>query len=151
PFREFVSACKRLAAEDNRSLRIVRIGASPEMDALAAENSDIFESHGDLSEETAIPLLANCDFLYAMYPAQAKYELFRRTSLPIKASTYVQAQRPIFAHTPSDSTLACIVNKYKIGQVCPDQREDQIARDVRKLLDATIPTASYETARSELM
>ncbi len=65
-----------------------------------------------------------------MYPAGGKYQLFRRTSLPIKVSTYVQAQRPIFAHTPADSTLACVVTKYKLGAVCMAGIENDIAGDV---------------------
>jgi hypothetical protein len=40
-----------------------------------------------------------------MYLAGKKYELFRRTSLPIKVSTYAQAQRPTFAHTPREARL----------------------------------------------
>jgi hypothetical protein len=83
PFLRFVSAGKRLPQEQNRTLRI---SASPEMDLIAAQDREIFASHGDLSEESAIPLLAACDFLYAMYPAGRKYERFRRTSLPIKSS-----------------------------------------------------------------
>jgi hypothetical protein len=151
PFLRFVLACKKLAAQEKRQLRIIRIGASPEMDAIAVADREIFRSHSDLSEEDAIPILAACDLLYAMYPAEKKYELFRRTSLPIKVSTYVQTRRPIFAHTPGDSTLACIVAKYKIGEVCEGQREDEIARDIRTLLDHSVPHENFERARRELM
>jgi hypothetical protein len=151
PFLRFVSACKKLAQEQNRTLRIIRIGASPEMDAIAAQDREIFASHGDLSEENAIPLLAACDFLYAMYPAGGKYELFRRTSLPIKVSTYVQAQRPIFAHTPADSTLACVVTKYKLGAVCMAGIENDIAGDIRTLLQHPVPRENFARAASDLM
>jgi hypothetical protein len=151
PFLRFVSASRKLAHQEKRSLRIVRIGSSPEMDAIAAADPEIFASHGDLSEEDAIPILATCDFLYAMYPAETKYELFRRTSLPIKVSTYVQAQRPIFAHTPRDSTLACVVAKYKIGEICDSGSEDDIASGIRILLGQSVPRENFEHARSELM
>jgi hypothetical protein len=151
PFRRFLSACKKLAEQGKRSLRIVRIGSSPEMDAIAAADPEVPASRGDLSEENAIPVLANCDLLYAMYPAGKKYELFRRTSLPIKVSTYVQAQRPIFAHTPRDSTLACVVAKYKIGEVCDSAFEADIASGIRMLLGQSVPRANFEHARNELM
>jgi hypothetical protein len=151
PFRRFVSACKKIAEQTSRGLRIVRIGASPEMDIVAAQDTALFESHGDLSEENAIPLLASCDILYSMYPAAKKYQLFRRTSLPIKVSTYLQAQRPIFAHAPGDSTLACVVGKYKIGQVCETDDEQDITGVLRKLLADGVPHANYEHARRELM
>lgn len=147
PFRRFLSACKKLAEQEKRSLRIVRIGSSPEMDAIAVADPEIFSSHGDLSEENAIPILATCDLLYAMYPAGKKYELFRRTSLPIKVSTYVQAQRPIFAHTPGDSTLACVVAKYRIGEVCDSGSE----ADIGILLGQSVPRENFERARNELM
>jgi hypothetical protein len=146
-----VAACKKLAEQEKRSLRIIRIGSSPEMDAIAAVDREIFASHGDLSEENAIPILAACDLLYAMYPAENKYQLFRRTSLPIKVSTYVQAQRPIFAHTPHDSTLACVVAKYKIGAICESGFEDNIASDIRILLEQSVPPENFERARSDLM
>ena len=150
-FLRFVSACKKVAEQKKRSLRIIRIGSSPEMDVIAAADREIFVSHNDLTEENAIPILATCDLLYAMYPAEKKYELFRRTSLPIKVSTYVQAQRPIFAHTPRDSTLACVVAKYKIGEVCESELGDEIARDIRNVLDLSAPHQTFERARSELM
>jgi hypothetical protein len=151
PFLRFVSACKKMAEQEKRRLRIIRIGSSPEMDAIAAEESEIFASHNDLTAENAIPILATCDLLYAMYPAGKKYELFRGTSLPIKVSTYVQAQRPIFAHTPRDSTLACVVAKYGIGEVCESEREDEMARDIRNVLDGSVPHHNFERARGELM
>jgi hypothetical protein len=151
PFLSFLSACKKLAQEQKRSLRIVRIGSSPEFEAIAAQHREIFISHGDVSEQSAIPLLAACDFLYAMYPSGKKYQLFRRTSLPVKVSTYVQAQRPIFAHTPTDSTLACVLAKYKIGRICASELEHDIARDIRFLLEHPVPRENFEQARSELM
>ncbi len=151
PFLRFVAACKKLAQEQKRTLRIIRIGASPEMDAIAAQNREAFESHADLTEQKAIPLLAACDLLYAMYPAGKKFRLFRCTSLPVKVSTYVQAQRPIFAHTPADSTLACVVAKYEIGSICESDFEHDIASRLRVLLQQTVPLENFERARGELM
>ena len=152
PFARFVSACKQIAAENGRTLRIVRIGSSAEMDKIAACNPEMFQAHGDLDEQNAIPLLAGCNFAYAMYPAGKRYELFRKTSLPIKLSTYLQAQRPIFAHTPLDSTLACVVNKYKVGRTCDCHRsEHEIASEIRNLLAQSMPSQNYEDARKELM
>jgi hypothetical protein len=151
PFLTFLSACKKLAQEQKRALRFVRIGASPEMDAIAASDREIFVTHGDLAEPDAIPMLAACDFLYAMYPAGRKYELFRRTSLPVKVSTYVQAQRPIFAHTPADSTLACVVEKYEIGAICESVSEHHVTDAIRVLLQAHLPRESFERARGDLM
>jgi hypothetical protein len=152
PFRQFVSACKEIAGEQNRVLRIIRIGSSPEIDAIAAHDPEIFQAHGDLPEQDAIPLLASCDFLYAMYPAGSRYELFRRTSLPIKLSTYVQTLRPIFAHSPPDSTLACVVNKYQVGRTCESDRPSQtVAAEIRHLLGQTVPRENFERVKNELL
>lgn len=151
PFRRFLEACKRIAAEENCRLRVVRIGHSPELDGLVAANPEMFRSYGDLSEAAAIPLLAACDLQYAMYPAGQRYELFRRTSLPIKLSTYVQAQRPIFAHSPQDSGLARIVGPARVGSVCSSEDESEIYRSIRETLGNSYPLQAFETLRQELM
>jgi hypothetical protein len=150
-FRRFVAACKQVAAEQQRTLRMVRVGTSAQMDEVAAADPDLFVAHGDLSEQDAISVLASCDFVYAMYPAGQRFELFRKTSLPIKLSTYVQAQRPVFAHSPSDSTLARIVGTYNVGCVCESNDESEIAMAIRKISDQIVPHHSYELIRETLM
>jgi hypothetical protein len=151
PFRQFVKACLGYAAEQKRTLRILRIGASTEMDKVAKEYPEIFESRGELEESAAIPILGNCDFCYAMYPDGVRYEGFRRTSLPIKLSTYIQAQRPIFAHTPDDSNMAKVISKYHVGTVCTAQGEPDLRRSIRGLMDLPIGREQFEAARFELM
>jgi hypothetical protein len=151
PFRQFLNACKRVASEQRRTLRVVRIGSSPEWNSLTAEEPDIFESYSDLDESAAIPLLASCDLLYAMYPPGFRYELFRKTSLPIKLSTYVQAQRPIFVHSPLDSGLARIVGSARVGCVCSSVEESELARDIRRTTATSISRDSFEELRQELM
>ena len=151
PFREFVLACRSYATKENRSLKIVRIGDSPEMDKIAAENLATFEHHGELLEENALPVLATCDFVYAMYPDGFRFRGFRRTSLPIKLSTYIQAQRPIFAHTPPDSGLAQLICKYAVGTVCSSHSEDAIQQAIQAILQAKITRNHFEALRSDLM
>jgi hypothetical protein len=151
PFRRFLNVCKQIAAEQNRNFQVIRIGSSPEMNSFAKEDPAVFESHGDLDEDIAVPLLARCDLLYAMYPSASKYEIFRRTSLPIKLSTYVQAQRPIFAHSPADSGLARIVGPARVGCVCASEDEGQIARQIRETMQTSFRHQSFETLRQDLM
>ena len=151
PFGRFLNACERIAAEKKRALRVIEIGSSPEMNGFRKEHPAVFEAHGDLHEDDAVPLLARCDLLYAMYPSGSKYELFRRTSLPIKLSTYVQAQRPIFAHSPADSGLARIVGPARVGCVCSSEEPGQIARQIRETIEALREPESFEALRRELM
>ena len=151
PFRRFLAACQRIAAEQNRRLRFIRIGASPEMDQFAREHPATFESHGDLDESMAVPLLATCDLLYAMYPPGRKYQLFRRTSMPIKLSTYVQAQRPVFAHSPLDSGLARVVGSAGVGCVCSSLDESELVRRIRQTFATPFPPDRFESLRRELM
>ena len=151
PFERFLAACKQIAAERKRELRVIRIGASPELGAFSRRDPEIFEAHGDLEEETAIPLLASCDLLYAMYPSGKKFERFRRTSLPIKLSSYVQAQRPIFAHAPRDSTLARIVGPWRVGKVCDRDNQTAIKAQLDEALQTAVPWLNFEQLRQELM
>jgi hypothetical protein len=151
PFRKFVLACLSYATEQNRSLKIVRIGGSPEMDKIAGENLTTFENHGELLETDALPVLANCDFVYAMYPNGWRFRGFRRTSLPIKLSTYIQAQRPIFAHTPGDTGLAQLIEKYGVGTVCSSQSTDAIQQAIQAMLEVKIARSHFEALRSDLM
>ncbi len=151
PFRQFILASRKLAAAKKRTLRIVRIGACSEMDKVSSENPSVFESHGDLLEPDALHLLANCDFVYAMYPEGFRFQGFRRTSLPIKLSTYIQAQRPIFAHTPPDSGLAQLICKYGVGTICSSNTEDAIQQAIRVILPAKITRHHFEALRRDLM
>jgi len=151
PFREFVLACRELAEGQKRSLKIVRIGTSPQMDEVASENLVSFENHGELAERDALPILASCDFSYAMYPDGFRFKGFRRTSLPIKLSTYIQAQRPIFAHTPPDSGLAELVSEFKVGAVCSSDRRDAIRACLETLLSSRITRQQFEDLREKLM
>lgn len=150
-FRKFVLACGDLARRQKRCLKIIRIGRSPEMDEIAAENPTAFELHGELLEECALPLLAACDFVYAMYPYGFRFRGFRRTSLPIKLSTYIQAQRPIFAHTPPDSGLAQIVRQFHVGKVCSSGQRPEIERTIEELLSSRFAREDFEKLRVELM
>lgn len=67
---------------------------------------DLIKINDHLSEDKAIIELSKCNFVYSMYPQNAQLQIFGKTSLPTKLTSYVQACRPIFGHGPSDSTLA---------------------------------------------
>src|SRR6202008_801380 len=118
---------------------------------IASENPATFENHGELLEQDALPVLAKCDFVYAMYPEGFRFRGFRRTSLPIKLSTYIQAQRPIFAHTPPDSGLAQLVRQFNVGKICSTGQHSDIRKTVDELLSSEYPREAFEKLRVELM
>lgn len=151
PFRQFVLACRSLADAQKRALKIARIGASPEMDKIAAENLAVFEDYGELLEKDALPVLATCDLVYAMYPEGLRFKGFRRTSLPIKLSTYIQAQRPVFAHTPGDSGLARLVAQFSVGKVCSSNEQGKIRQAIEELLNSPVTRENFEALRRDLM
>ena len=151
PLRLFLLACQSYAEQSGRAFKVVRIGTSPELDLVADRQPEMFENHGELEEAQALPLLASCDFVYAMYPPGTKFKCFRRTSLPMKLSTYIQAQRPIFAHTPNDSGLADIVSKFGIGEVCCSNRIEDIRRHVDRLVNLQIEPGQFEQVRRDLL
>jgi hypothetical protein len=151
PFRAFLRACRNIATERNRALKVLRVGTSPELDEIARENPSLFENKSELTEDQAIPVLASCDLVYAMYPAGSRFECFRRTSMPMKLSTYIQAQRPIFAHAPADSGLAQVVSQFSIGQVCSSESVEMIRTAIAQSLDSPVEPQNFETARQDLM
>ena len=151
PFRRFVAACKRVAAEKGLELRIIRVGSSAQIDRVASEDPRSFVALGELAEPDAVRALAACDLCYAMYPEGESFASFRQTSLPIKLSTYVQAQRPVFAHAPRDSTLARAVSGYSIGAVCETNSVAALAEAVSAVCSQSVAREAFERIRKELM
>jgi hypothetical protein len=151
PFRQFLRVCQMLTTRNKRELKVLRIGSSPELDVVAAGCPELFDNRGELDEQQAIPLLGSCQILYAMYPQESRFACFRQTSLPMKLSTYVQAQRPIFAHTPMDSGLARAVSKHGVGTVCSSNRESDIQVSIEELLRTEIDPERFEAIRKDLM
>jgi hypothetical protein len=151
-FREFVEALRAHGRNLGMSVKLVKIGRSREFEKVQEVHPDLVEDLGELPEKAAIEELSKCNFLYSMYPDTPRFEVFRRTSQPMKLSTYVQAQRPIFAHTPEDSTLAAAVRKYRIGSVCgsSDRQGIEVALKALQQLEE-IPRERFEQARTELL
>ncbi|MFZ0676558.1 hypothetical protein [Candidatus Binatus sp.] len=151
-FREFVEGLRAHGRRLGVPVKLVKIGRSREFEKVQEDHPDLVEDLGELPEKAAIEELSKCNFLYSMYPDLPRFEVFRKTSQPMKLSTYIQAQRPIFAHTPEDSTLAAAVRKYRIGTVCPssDRQGIEVALKAHLHLEE-VPRERFEQARSELL
>lgn len=76
---------------------------------------------------------------------------FLSVSLELLLSTYIQAQRPIFAHTPPDSGLAELMAKDRVGVVCSSDRELDIRNAMQKIAEAKITRENFESIRSDIM
>lgn len=150
-FRRFVEALQAYGAKVGKSVRILKIGRSREFEKVQADHGDIIDDRGDVCESTAIEYLAQCDFLYAMYPHGSRFKVFRKTSMPTKVTTYIQAQRPILVHAPDDSGLSQVVRKYGLGAVCSSLEQDKIIEAIDECRRANLSWERYEDARSGLL
>lgn len=101
--------------------------------------------HSFTPEENLPAALAPMHALYVNYPFDAQSNIFRQTSHPAKLSTYLKAQRPIFAHTPLPSSLADFVGG--VGLVCASTNPATIAAQLQLLLSTPIPPAQFAKAR----
>lgn len=104
--------------------------------------------HPFLSEDQLPAALVPMHALYANYPFDNNSRVFRQTSHPAKLSTYLKAQRPIFAHTPLPSSLADFVGGTGVGLVCSSANPSTVAQQLQLLLSTPIPAAQFAHARS---
>jgi hypothetical protein len=146
----FVSAFKSAAAHLQRRPQLRLIGPSgiplqKTCDLLGTEQVEVIPyQHGD----AALPLLHGCHFLYAMYPFAHRDQVFRQTSLPSKLAVYLRAQRPVFAHTPADSTLSRRIAESGIGTVCSSLEQAKIREQIQELATQPAPDPQqYEATR----
>ncbi|MHA3772795.1 hypothetical protein ACXR0O_14775 [Verrucomicrobiota bacterium sgz303538] len=145
--RRFCVALSRLAERVGRSARMLFIGNSSRYRSVAEGHNVKCEFIEALEEARAVALLANCTFLYAMYPFDRISAVFRKTSLPTKLTTYLKAQRPIFAHTPIPSSLASFIEDTEVGTVCQSCVPGELCGSIEALLKRVNEPYEYEKAR----
>jgi hypothetical protein len=151
-WRAFLLALRAYAAANGLRARMTMVGLAERYHALASEFSDIVELIGDTPEEQAVDRLRACDFLYAMYPFEPRADVFRRTSLPTKISSYLLSQRPIFGHAPSASSMADVLRAHDIGVLYPYAAGSAagFAGAFDAIRSKSVPAAAYENARIAL-
>jgi hypothetical protein len=149
-WRALLGALRTVAAERGVGAKMSMIGLAAKYHPLAAEFSDCVELIGDLPEAAAVERLFTCHVVYAMYPFDARSDVFRRTSLPTKLTSYIKAQRPILAHSPAGSTLLDIVERYALGVPCTSSEPEALATALRRALLHEPPAGAYERARDEV-
>jgi hypothetical protein len=122
-------------------------GASRALRTLDKRFPGIIRQMGHLCETEAVAQLQSCDFVYAMYPFSPRYKIFRRTSLPLKLTTYFLASRPIFAHCPPDSSLAEVMNRFNIGSMVSSVKPDDLMAGVNQILKVKLIASEIQRAR----
>ena len=151
-WRTFLAALRRYAARRDLRVRMTMVGLAERYQTIAAEFPGTVELVPDTPEEQAVERLRHCDFLYAMYPFETRADVFRRTSLPTKISSYLLCQRPIFGHAPAASSLADVLRAHDIG--CLFSSASGGATEFEATFEAittkVVPDAAYETARAAL-
>ena len=147
----FMRGAASAARQLGRRLRLSFIGRNrinPADHAALLPGDAVIEVSPSLPEEEAMAKLSACHLLYAMYPFDERCRVFRMTSLPTKLSSYIQAQRPVFAHTPADSTLADMVQRHSIGSVCASLDIPVIAEAVKAALRCRPAPGVFESMRA---
>jgi hypothetical protein len=80
-------------------------GVSDQMRRAVRDSKVVVEFLGHMSEQHGLEILRRAFALYVGYPFGGRDRAIRRTSFPVKLSTYVQAARPLLVHAPFDSSL----------------------------------------------
>jgi glycosyltransferase involved in cell wall biosynthesis len=149
-FRLFCQALQEYAKAKGLNAKLITIGLAREYITIIEEFPQLIQDIPQLTESKAIEQLSSCNFVYAMYPFSRSAKVFRQTSLATKITTYIQAQKPIFAHTPSDSTLATLVNNYQMGLICDRLNLSGLIEAIEQLCHQEVNPQSFESARAAL-
>jgi len=149
-WRAFLQALVAFARRRGLRPKMLMVGLATKFHRIAGEFPGVVELLPDMPEERAVETFSTADVLYAMYPFDPRADVFRRTSLPTKVSTYVRCRRPILAHSPRESSLADVVEAHGIGRVCDTAAVSGIEASLAATLDRAIPPARFEDARDKL-
>ena len=151
PFRKFVLACRSYATKTNRSLKIVRIGDSPEMDKIAAENLATFENHENCSRKTLCQCSPPATLSMRCTRTASASEVFAgrafqsNSPLTYRRSALFLRTHPPIADWPNSSTNTLW------ARVCSSHSEGAIQHAIHSILQAKITRDHFEALRSDLM
>jgi hypothetical protein len=151
-WRAFLAALRAYATARGLRPRMTMIGLAERYRPLASEYHDIVELVPDTPEPDAVTRLQRCDFVYAMYPFDARADVFRRTSLPTKVSSYLLCQRKIFGHAPAASSLADVLRAHDVGVLFPSPAGSpaMFEQAFETIRGKIVEPAAYENARAAL-
>ncbi len=143
----FMDVLRQYGAQKNIQVKLNMWGYHPGPADIPSAYSELISIKGDLSEDKVLPELANCDFVYCMYPMDKGASLFSRTSLPTKLSSYVMAGRPVFGHGPADSSLAEFIQNTSTGLMWTNSDASAGIEILDRLKKLELTGSTWEKAR----
>lgn len=149
-WRAFLAALKAYAGRRGLTARMIMVGLADRYRAVAGEFAGMVELIPDTPEDQAVQRLAACDFVYAMYPFERRADVFRRTSLPTKVSSYLLCQRPILGHAPAASSLADVLRAHDVGELCSSAAPAALENSIETIVRKTTTPEQFEGARAAL-
>lgn len=145
--RALARAVQQLIAGGTPAQLVMIAPSGPVARFLAKYFGELVEIHRPIPEPEVLAVLRTCTMAYAAYPFAKQYRTFRRTSLPTKITTYLQAPLPILARTPADSTLVDFVQRTGTGTLVQGTSIESLRSAIRSLMTTSIPACRYREAR----
>jgi glycosyltransferase involved in cell wall biosynthesis len=130
----FFDALRKLEEIDCVRFKVLAFGRSPAFESAALKFPGLVEPQGDVAEDEAIRQLQDCRFVYSMYSFDSRHQIFRETSQPTKISTYLMAARPMFVHSPRDSTSSQMMERFKLGISVNSLVQSDLIDGLRRIL-----------------
>lgn len=145
----FLRGAESLARTQGRKL-VIKVIGKPGVNTQPPRGfGGQIEMLGQMDEAEGITQLSACHAVYAMYPFSETYRVFRETSQPTKLSTYVQAARPIFGHSPRGSSLENFLARFPIGANCASLDVPEIAAALEAVIAQPPSRERFQTALEE--
>lgn len=146
-FLYFLKLLKLYGLQKDVSFSIHLWGSKMDFTDVSEDLRTLIYVHEDLPEKEVVEKLKECTFVYAMYPFDENYSIFRKTSLPTKLSSYVLAQIPIFGHAPYDSTLSDFLLTTKTGHLWSNSNVEEGFKIIDMLINKNILSKNWSSAR----
>lgn len=110
-----------------QKFRLLHIGRLPE----TLRISEDVEVTGWIPEEEFLHQLARMDIDFLNWSFDPRHAETGQTSLPLKIHSYIQAQVPMIALGPGDSTVVRFVQDHHCGAVCTIPAAETLAECIR--------------------
>lgn len=123
---------------DGRQVVLVVVGGKVEFTSRARAECRFL---GWRPPEEAVGIMAGCDLLYLPQAFEGSSQRLTRLSFPTKMSAYAATGRPIFVHTPENSSLTRFCREHDVGILCNSLDNAVVAGLLRQLEDPKLRAA----------